>query len=155
MPLTPEQLDTLRVELQEPPYIDLLAAGNDAVLADRLNAQALDGRRWVPTDVLRAHLMTQGIWPRLRTVLYTEAAPAELKGAAHFVIDACVPTALEALDLDAALCGELLAVFQDASLLTADEAGAILALGDAQVSRAEQLFGAGVTVSRDDVAGAR
>jgi hypothetical protein len=153
------RLAALKTEFETDPtergYAPHLASGADNQLADLINARTLAARRWVPTDVLRAHLFTAGIWPRLWAVIYTEAAPAELKAACRFVIDATDPKGLLALDLDLPACVLLFGTFQapEVNLLSAPESAALLALADTLVSRAEVVLEeVGTAVQVDEIA---
>lgn len=159
MPLTDAQRATLRTELETDPgergYAALLAAGNDPGLADLLNARTIAGRVTIAPDVLRAALMNLGVWTRLCVIRRVTETPAEIGGAADTVIDVCTPGGLQRVDLDAPAATQLFDLFVTAELLDADDRAYLLALADTLISRAEELLGAGITVSRDDIAGAR
>lgn len=131
-------------------YAPLLASGSDGALADLLNRQDRAGRRPVAVrDLLR--------WGAKSGVLADIVAASQNLTAAKAIRAVSLAALklldrLDTLDLDDADIRAMVDGLAAAGVLTAAQRTELLALGDAPVSRAEQLFGLGVTVSHLDVA---
>jgi hypothetical protein len=155
MALTAEQRDELREELQAPAYADLLAAGRHNAVADLLNAPTVPARRFVPVkDVLIPFLGNSGITVALKMLKYNPNLPEATSWQLRAAVEA-TETMLEAhdyIDLDGPVAQQMIGTFQAAGVITAAQVTALVALGDTRVSRAEQLWGAGASVSAEDVA---
>jgi hypothetical protein len=151
MSLTPSQLTLLQTELLLPAYADLVAAGADNALADLLNTRDIATTRLVPVDEIQAWMMGNGVWFALRMAQRTEGVPDLILAAIEFVVDACA-SRLAALDLGNAQCQQLIGAFQQATLLTAEQAAELAALGESLTTRALQVVGQAVTT--DDVSAA-
>jgi hypothetical protein len=148
MSLSPEKLTLLSAELTLPAYASLVALGADNALADLLNSRDIESTRLVPVDEIQAWMMGNGVWFALRMAQRTEGVPDMILAAIEFVVDACA-SRLMALDLSNAQSVQLMGAFQQAGLLTAEQAAELSALGESVTSRAEQLLGQ--TITTDDV----
>ena len=144
----------LRTELQTDPaalgYAPLVAAGSDGAVADLLNRANRSGRRPVSVrDLLRWAAKT-GV---LADIVGASQSAVMPKGARAVALAALkLLERLDTLDLDDLDIRAMLDALVAAGVMTAVQRDDLLTLGNATVSRAEQLFGLGAIVDHLDVA---
>lgn len=153
-------LAALKAELTTDPaglgYAPLITSGDDAGLVARLNAKAYRG--YVPIVELAAYCAKAGITGAvlvaLETPVGTDGMTSQFKGVLHTVLTLVqIDFRLTSADVDDPAFGASLDALAAATLVTADQKAAILALGDGRRSRAESLWGDGTAVAADDVTG--
>lgn len=160
MPIDPA---ALRTEIQSGALAatlsPLVAAGRDADVAATINAKSFRG--YVPIVEVAAYCcrtgVTGGVLSLLEVPLGGTIAPGvtmdlPTKGLLHTVLTLIqVDFRLTSVDVDesafVAACGSLVSL----GVMTADQVTAVRAMGDGRRSRAEVVFGDGVTVSQADV----
>jgi hypothetical protein len=148
----------LRTELTTDPlnlgYAPLLAVANDWAIADLLNAKQYRGP--VPLRELSAYCVTQGILGACEAVATDTQNPVELRGLCHTVLTLIRDDfRLETADVDAAAFGAAADALIGVGIMSAGQKTAMLAMAANRASRAEVLFGAGVSVGVFDVGSAR
>lgn len=155
--MDPQSLAALAAELADDPlgvgYQDL----SDAEAADALNAPSRPGRKPVPAGDVRRYVLLHGLWPGLQALAADPAATPVQRGTAVTILQTLAPNSFDTIHMDDdavhVAVGQMLQTMVDAGVMTAGHRAAMLALGDATVSRAGEL-GAG-PVHHLDVARAR
>lgn len=153
--LTPNQRTALAAHVAATPSLSAIrAAGDLPALVAALNAPDATETRWqpVPRKTFVAWCMRTGLWTSLRGVALfspTEENRA-LIAAALTVLDLAGDT-LDWLDTRLPVIQQMAGGFQQAGLLTSDQAAEMLALGFRPATVAEVMLEAdGVTITEDD-----
>jgi hypothetical protein len=150
---TPEAITALGDELRNDPaglgYAPLLALGADEALAKLLNLRGRPGRRPVTVRGLLRWGATSGVLSDL--VTSSQGASSRAARAVSLAFLRLLDR-LDSLDLDDADIRAMVDALVLAGVLTAAQRTELMALGAAQVSRAEELFGPGTSVGHLDVA---
>ena len=129
--------DELLTDPEQLGYADHVEAGRDADLAALLNAANRSGKRPVPKASILRHVVEAARWGALEDLAANASSP--YRDAARSAIRAFQPGDFETIDLARPAVAALLDALVAGGALAADDKTAILALADAQVSRAEQL----------------
>jgi hypothetical protein len=122
-------------------YGALIAKGDHMGTAALLNAPDRPARRPIPAKAIKRYLMLKGRWAAVKGAAADGALPQVLRAAAGTVLDAL--EAFEDFDagdpeVEAAMAAMIDALVAAGALAPEDKA-AIMALGDARRSRAEEL----------------
>lgn len=136
-------------ELAKAEYEEL----DDQAAADALNAATVVVRRAVPTRDIFIAAMRNGLILALRTVTLDSEQPAALRALAQTALDLTDQSVLDSVDMDDPASVALLGALEQYGLLSKEQAQMFAAMGDASISRVEQL-GLG-TVTAGDVGRAR
>ncbi|HXG76456.1 MAG TPA: hypothetical protein VNJ53_07800 [Gaiellaceae bacterium] len=131
-------------------YAPLVASGSDAALADLLNRRNRAGRRPIAVAPLLLRAAASGVLAILTAASQDLTKPAAVRAAALAILK--VLDRVDTLDLDDPALRGVLDGLVAAGVLTAAQRDAVVAFGNAQISRAEELFGPGTVVSHLDVA---
>jgi hypothetical protein len=149
-------IERLAQEIGDDPLGNGYADLADSQVADRLNAPARPGKRAVPATDVRRYVLLHGLWPRIQGVAASSTNPV-WQGTAITILQTLAPNSFDQIRMDdpdtAAAVEQMLTAMVDAGALTAQNRDQMIALGDAQISRAAEL-GLGV-VHHLDVAEAR
>lgn len=125
-------------------YAAHVAAGSDAGVASLLNAKTERGP--VPIIDVSAYCTTRGITGALEAVAHDPAQPVELRALCFSSLSILRnDLRLNTADMDDPACDAMLGGLVSAGLITPPQRGEIVALGAGRRSRAELLFGVGVT----------
>jgi hypothetical protein len=151
-------INQLKTELQTDPtnqgYAPLLSAGNDSGVAAQLNIKQFSARAPIKTVDIKRHAIQNGYWAALKGA--AAAHPdAQVRGAATCAIDYASDTRLETMDLDLPASQAMLNGLVAAGLISTAQHDELVAMGNINISRAEQLFGIGTQVSADDISRTR
>src|SRR3954447_17457604 len=149
-------IERLAEEIRQDPLGNGYADLGDPQVADRLNAPARPGKKAVPATDVRRYVLLHGLWPKLQAVAASSANPV-WQGTAITILQTLAPNSFDQIDMadpdTAAAVGQMLTTMVDAGVLTAQNRDEMVALGNAQISRAAEL-GLGA-VHHLDVAEAR
>lgn len=143
----------LKTELQTDPkalgYAPLIASGSDGALADKLNAKTISGRKPVDVKTLLRWGASSGV---LADIVTNSSSAGDKKVRSICIATLKLLERLDTLDLDDAGIRALVDALVTGGVMTAAQKDELLALGNAPVSRTEELFGIGVVVGHEDVA---
>jgi hypothetical protein len=135
-------LGTLRTELSGDPAGLGYQGLSDAQAADALNARTRPGKQPVPASEVRRYVLLNGLWPGLQNLAANGTDPVQ-KGTALTILQTLAPNSFDSIRMNdpavAAAVTQMLQTMVDAGVMTAAHRDAMVALGDAQVSRAEEL----------------
>lgn len=147
---------TLAAELSDDPLGLSYSAYSDAQVADLLNAPNRPGKRSVAASDVRMYVLLNGLWPALQAAALNPASPL-IQGTAITILQTLAPNSFDQIRMNkpeiAGAVAQMLQVMVDAGVMTADQRAGLIAMGDANISRADEL-GLG-TVYHLDVAEAR
>lgn len=154
--MTIENIQVLRDELSDDPLDVGYADMQDSEVADTLNAPSRPGKQAVPASEVRRYVLMNGLWPRIQVVASSSGNPVH-QGTAITILQTLAPNSFDVIRMDdpeiAAAVAGMLSTMVDAGAMTLEQKDAMVALGDATVSRATEL---GLTlVHHLDVAEAR
>lgn len=140
--MTIENIDVLREELNNDPLQRGYAAMDDSPVADTLNVADRPGKRSVPASEVRTYVLLNGLWPRIQAVAASSGDPLH-QGTAITILQTLAPNSFDMIRMtDPAIYGavsQMLATMVEAGAMTEDNRNAMLALGDAMISRATEL----------------
>jgi hypothetical protein len=132
----------LAAELADDPEGLGYAAMSDAQAADALNAPNRPGRKPVPASDVRRYVLLNGLWPGLQALSASGTDPVQ-RGTAMTILQTLAPNSFDSIRMnDPAIRGavtQMLQTMVDAGVMAAAHRDAMVALGDAPVSRAEEL----------------
>lgn len=157
---TPQQLhDEITTGPLATTLAPLVTAGNDAAIADSLNAKSYAG--YVPISELAAYCCKQGITGGVMALMEipigaTDNPPTSLsvttKGMLHTVMTLVqIDFRLEWADVNDTAFLSALDGLISLGVMTSTQKAAVIALGNNRQSRAEVAFGWGTAVSLSDV----
>jgi hypothetical protein len=146
----PLDLATLRAEIALPQYAGL----DQTAIAAMLNARAIDGSRDVPAFEARQIVLLSGEWAKIKLLAETRPATTAISVAMTFV-DALSDRETVLPAANRAHIAGLLDVLVAATVLSGASKAALMLLFAAKISRAEELFGVGVTLTPEQVEAAR
>lgn len=135
-------IDILRAELE----VDPLGAGYsemaDSEVADALNAPSRPGKREVPANDVRMYVLLNGLWPAIQGVAASSPNPVH-KGTAITILQTLGAGSFDTIRMNnPAIANGVAGMLQtmvDAGAITAEHRNAMIAMGDAQVGRAQEL----------------
>jgi hypothetical protein len=159
-----ELLGALHSELVVDPtelgYAPHIAAGEDQLLADMLNAPRYPFLGRAELDTIQAYMQSQvaadssvtrkDIYMRVTELAQDAGSPVQV--ACQAVIQLFEKARFNTVDLALPRAQELLTVLEAAGVISAEQLAVIESFGSRNISRAEQLFGLGVTVSHLQIA---
>jgi hypothetical protein len=149
-------LEALAAELADDPLGVGYESMPDSAVAESLNVPSRPGKQVVPASEVRRYVLLNGLWPRIQAVASSSANPVH-QGTAITILQTLAPNSFDSFRMnDPAVSGavaQMLATMVEAGAMSADNRDAMVALGDAQISRAQEL-GLG-TVHHLDVAAAK
>ena len=129
---------------------------SDAQAADSLNTPNRPGKKAVAASDVRMYVLLNGLWPAIQNVAANSADPVH-KGTAITILQTLGAGSFDSIRMNvpeiAAGVASMLQTMVDAGAITAEHRAAMVAMGDALVSRADEL-GLG-TVHHLNVAEAR
>lgn len=132
----------LAAELADDPLSLGYAQLSDAQAADVLNAPTRPGRKPVPASEVRRYVLLAGLWPGFQALAASGTDPVQ-RGTAITILQTLAPNSFDTIRMnDPAIrtaVAQMLQTMVDAGAMTAAQRDAMVALGDAQVSRAEEL----------------
>jgi hypothetical protein len=148
-------LETLAAEIDSDPLNLGYAEMADSAVADTLNAPTRPGKRAVSASEVRSHVLLKGLWPRIQAV--TASEDPILRGSAITILQTLAPNSFDTIRMNdpeiATAVFNLLSTMVVAGAMTEQQRDDMVALGDTQISRAEEI---GLTrVHHLDVAAAR
>lgn len=134
-------LEKLAAEIASDPLTLGYAEMADSALADAINAPARPGKRVVPASEVRSYVLLKGLWPRIQAV--TSSTDPVLRGSAITILQTLAPNSFDSIRMNdpeiAAAVFNLLSTMVVAGALTEEQRDGMIALGDAQISRAEEI----------------
>lgn len=114
----------------------------DSAAADRLNRADRPGRAAVKASDVRRYVLLRGLWPALQDLAAGGADPVA-KGTAATVLQTLAPNSFDEIRMNdpevRAAVAQMLLVLVNAGVLAEQNRVEMLALGDAAVSRADEL----------------
>lgn len=141
--MDPQALAALAAELADDPLSVGYASMADSEAADAINAPSRPGRRPVPASDVRRYVLLNGLWPGLQALAANPAADPTQRGTAITILQTLAPNSFDTIRMNdsaiRAAVSQMLQTMVDAGAMAAEHRAAMLALGDAQVSRAEEL----------------
>lgn len=148
-------LEKLAAEIASDPLNLGYAEMADSAVADAINAPNRPGKRVVPASEVRSYVLLNGLWPRIQAV--TASEDPVYRGSAITILQTLAPNSFDTIRMDkpeiATAVFNLLSTMVVAGALTEAQRDGMIALGDSQISRAEEI---GLTpVHHLDVAAAR
>jgi hypothetical protein len=146
----PLDLATLRAEIALPQYAGL----DQTAIAAALNARTIDGSRDVPAYEARQIVLLSGEWAKIKLLAEERPASTAISVAMTFV-DALSDRETVLPASNRAHIAGLLDVLVAANVLSGASKAALMLLFAAKISRAEELFGVGVTLTPEQVEAAR
>jgi hypothetical protein len=143
-------LAVLRAEIALPQYAGL----DQTAIAAMLNAKSIDGSRDVPAFEARQIVLLSGEWATIKLLAETRPATTAVSIAMTFVdtlSDRETTIPASARNQIAGLLDVLVAT----NVLSGSSKAALMLLFNTKISRAEQMFGPGVTLTPSQVEEAR
>lgn len=138
-------IDILRDELINDPLNLGYTTLQDNEVAELLNVQNRQGYGVVPAPDVRRYVLLNGIFPKLQSVATNSKGTATeaQQGTAITILQVIAPNSFDEIRMNepvirAAVVG-MLQVMVDAGAMTDQQRTAMIALGDRQVSRGEEL----------------
>lgn len=152
----PIDLAVLHDELTDDPLSVGYAGLSDAEAADALNTPNRSGKQEVPASEVRRYVLLNGLWPAIQAVA-ANGANLFYQGTAITILETLKPNSFDSIRMNdpqvAGAVTQMLQTMVDAGAMTTANKNAMVALGDATISRAQEL-GLGL-VHHLDVAEAR
>lgn len=149
-------LNALAAEIADDPLGVGYASMPDSAVAESLNTPSRPGNKDVPASDVRRYVLLNGLWPKIQTLAVSSPNPV-YQGTAITILQTLAPNSFDVIRMtDPAVAGavaQMLTTMVDAGAMSTANRDAMVALGDAQISRAEEL-GLG-TVHHLDVAAAK
>ena len=149
-------LEALAAEIADDPLDVGYASMPDSAVAESLNTPARPGKKDVPASEVRRYVLLNGLWPRIQALAVSSPNPV-YQGTAITILQTLAPNSFDVIRMtDPVVTGavtQMLTTMVDAGAMSAANRDAMVALGDAQISRAQEL-GLG-TVHHLDVAAAK
>lgn len=143
----------LQADSQTLGYAALISAGKDQDLANLLNLANRAGRK--PTDPakLKSSMFESGVLRKVLDAADTHATTT-VKYTARALVSYIDDRRMTSVDLDNAAVVAMIDTLKNATpaVITAAEKTTLLAIGDAQLSRAEQVLGLSKSVTATDIA---
>jgi hypothetical protein len=134
-------LSKLAAEISADPLAVGYADMADSAIADSLNAPTRSGKRVVPASEVRSYVLLNGLWPRIQAL--TASTNPIHQGSAVTILQTLAPNSFDTIRMNdpaiAAAVFNLLSTMVTAGALTEEQRDAMVALGDAEISRAEEL----------------
>ena len=141
----------LRTELESnQAYAPRIAAGDDAGIAAMLNAKTVDALRSLTSRELLVWAAQGGRYIKLESAAADTSRSAELRSVCKSAVK-ILDRDGTGLDLRDAQVAGLLGALVASGVLTAADQAAIRSMAANKISRAEELFGEGVTVTSSDI----
>jgi hypothetical protein len=137
-----ENIQVLQDELSNDPLDLGYADMQDSEVADALNALNRPGKQVVPASEVRRYVLLNGLWPRIQAVASSSSNPVH-QGTAITILQTLAPNSFDEIRMDdpevAAAVAGMLTTMVDAGAMTEAHRDAMVALGDATISRAAEL----------------
>ena len=150
-------IQVLRSELVDDPLGLNYQSMSDAQAADSLNTPNRPGKQAVAASDVRMYVLLNGLWPAIQNVAANSTDPVH-KGTAITILQTLGAGSFDAIRMNipeiAAGVAAMLQTMVAAGAITAENRAAMIAMGDALVSRADEL-GLGGPVHHLTVAEAR
>lgn len=135
-------IQSLRDELTADPenigYVNM----TDAEVAEALNAPSIDAKGTVPASTVRSFVLLNGLWPRFSKAAQTHG-DATVQGTAETILQTLAPNSFDEIRMgDQAVYNaveSMLSVMVSAELMTEEQKGQMMSLGDMKISRAQSL----------------
>lgn len=135
-------IQALRTEIVSDPLGLGYAGLSDAQVADLLNTENRPGKRAVPAADVRSYILLNGLWPGIQAVADSSANPLH-KNTAITVLQTISAGSFDTIRMDrpniAAAVGQMLSVMIQSGVISEQNRAELIALGDTQISRAEEL----------------
>lgn len=135
-------IDILRAELEADPLGVGYPNMADSEAADALNAPTRPGKKEVQANEVRMYVLLHGLWPAIENVASTSTNPLH-KGTAVTILQTLGAGSFDTIRMNNAAIAEgvssMLQTMVEAGAMTAEHRVAMIAMGDAQVSRAQEL----------------
>lgn len=149
-------LNALAAEIADDPLGVGYATMPDSAVAQSLNTPSRSGKREVPASEVRRYVLLHGLWPKIQSLATSSSNPVH-QGTAITILQTLAPNSFDVIRMnDPVVAGavtQMLTTMVDAGAMSETNRDEMVALGDAQISRAEEL-GLG-TVHHLDVAAAK
>lgn len=135
-------IDILRTEIMDDPLGRSYSAMADSQVADSLNTPDRAGKKEVQANEVRMYVLLHGLWPTIQAVAATSTNPLH-KGTAVTILQTLGAGSFDTIRMNNAAIAEgvssMLQTMVDAGAMTAEHRAAMIAMGDAQISRAQEL----------------
>ena len=135
-------VDILRDEITNDPLGRLYSAMADHEIADSLNYADRPGKKPVPATDVRLYILLNGLFPAIQN-LAANGQDATQKGTAITILQTIAPNSFDTIRMNLpnvnVAVSQMLQTMVDAGVMTAQHRTDMLALGDATISRAQEL----------------
>lgn len=115
---------------------------SDAQAADALNTPNRPGKKAVPASDVRMYVLLNGLWPTIGAIAQSSENPVH-KGTAVTILQTLGAGSFDSIRMNrpeiAAGVATMLQTMVDAGAITAEHRAAMIAMGDAMISRADEL----------------
>ena len=135
-------IDILRAELTDDPLSIGYASMEDSEIAAALNDASRPGKREVVASDVRMYVLLHGLWPTITAVAAGSTNPVH-KGTALTILQTLGAGSFDVIRMNnpaiAAGVGQMLATMVEAGAISETNRAEMVAMGDALVSRAQEL----------------
>ena len=135
-------VDILREEICSDPLGKGYEAMADSQVADSLNLPDRPGKKPVPATDVRLYVLLNGLFPGIQNLAANGQNPAQ-KGTAITILQTIAPNSFDTIRMNLpnvhAAVSQMLQTMVDAGVMTDQHRTDMLALGDATISRAQEL----------------
>lgn len=135
-------VDILRDEITNDPLGRLYSAMADHEIADSLNHPDRPGRKPVPATDVRLYVLLHGIFPGIQNLAANGQDPTQ-RGTAITILQTIAPNSFDTIRMNLpnvhAAVSQMLQTMVDAGVMSAQHRTDMLALGEATISRAQEL----------------
>lgn len=135
-------VDILREEITNDPLGKGYEGMADSQVADSLNTPDRPGKKPVPATDVRLYVLLNGLFPAIQNLAANGQNPAQ-RGTAITILQTIAPNSFDTIRMNLpnvhAAVSQMLQTMVDAGVMTAQHRTDMLALGDATISRAQEL----------------
>lgn len=139
--MTPQELTTLKTEITTDPQSLGYSGKSDEEVADLLNLANRPGRAEVPCWRVKQAAMEWGAWGGLKIVYADPTANVQLRAVVIAAVDWIDDPSgkIQHINMDLPAVGQMLAGLVAGKLITPEQSAALVAFGNALISRATEI----------------
>lgn len=135
-------LNALAAEIADDPLGIGYASMPDSAVAQSLNTPSRPGKKVVPASDVRRYVLLHGIWPKIQSLAASSANPV-YQGTAITILQTLAPNSFDDIRMSdpevSAAVTQMLTTMVNAGAMSETNRDEMVALGNAQISRAEEL----------------
>lgn len=135
-------LNALAAEIADDPLGVGYASMPDSAVAESLNTPSRPGKKVVPASDVRRYVLLNGLWPKIQSLAVSSPDPV-YQGTAITILQTLAPNSFDEIRMNDPLVSgavtQMLTTMVAAGAMSATNRDEMVALGDAQISRAEEL----------------